>query len=149
MDPENRIETSAGCGDRPGNPRLLSEPERAALSEALTEPYVATDSQWAQASAAREDKTFPSALPRDLETRPSIHDRGLGKFLSTEFVVFVAIFLVSSVALFRGLTDFPWWLVGVLGSSVVCGTVRTVKHLRILGLEIDRCSCPDRPEGSE
>lgn len=64
-------------------------------------------------------------------------EKGWGKYFSTEFVSFSLVFSVSTVALFVGKADFPWWLAGALGSAVVCGSVRTVKNLKILGLEFE------------
>lgn len=64
-------------------------------------------------------------------------EKGWRKYLSTEFVSFALIFLVATVALFTGRAEFPWWLAASLGSAVVCGSVRTVKNLKILGLEFE------------
>lgn len=60
------------------------------------------------------------------------------KFLSTEFLAFVAIFSVSTVALFVGRTDFQWWFGASMTAALNLGIVRTAKRLKILGCELRR-----------
>lgn len=66
-----------------------------------------------------------------------IESSGWRKYFSTEFLTFSLIFGVSTTALFLNYTNFQWWFTAALSSGVVCGLVRTTKHLKILGLEFE------------
>jgi hypothetical protein len=76
------------------------------------------------------ERVIPRSAPR--------RKRATSKWISTEWITFVGIFGVSTACLFTGRASFANWLIAALGSAVVCGTVRTVKHLRIMGMEFER-----------
>lgn len=86
------------------------------------------------------DRTKPISrvIPRARNRR-----RAPSKWMSTEWITFLAIFGVSTWCLYTGRATFPDWLIAALGSGMVCGTVRTVKHLRFMGLEIEREEGPE------
>lgn len=77
-------------------------------------------------------------------------ESGWAKYRSTEFVSFALIFVVSTVALFVGKASFELWMISAMGAAVICGTVRTVKSLKILGLEFEgyrsEREAPEPPE---
>ena len=85
------------------------------------------------------DRSGPTrfTLPPMEEVEAMTQETGWAKYRSTEFVSFLLIFLVATVALFAGRATFELWMVSAMGSAVICGTVRTVKSLKILGLEFE------------
>jgi len=99
------------------------------------------------------DRSRPTRFdlpPGEEEVEAMAQESGWTKYRSTEFVSFALIFTVATVALFVGRTGFELWLVAALGSAVICGTVRTVKSLKILGLEFEgyrsEREAPEPPE---
>jgi hypothetical protein len=83
------------------------------------------------------DPRLPGAEESPTVEIPMVQSPEMSKYRSTEFLAFLLTFSVSTISLFIGKTSFEWWLIGSLGSAVVCGVVRTTKHLRILGLEFE------------
>lgn len=155
MDQENRKSDGPGCSDSTRRRIILSPDEKAALAavddpekpeglvsgKALLEfnrgapPTV--DQLWDALFELELAKAKYKPFPAALEDRPMVESSGWRKYFSTEFLTFSLIFAVSTVALFLGTTSFQWWFTAALSSGVVCGLVRTVKHLKILGLEFE------------